>query len=173
MLKSADKITKTPANKEDFYKYMEELSPLPKEEAQEIYNQWQESHFDYDNRQYTYEEIPSNILILYDHYTYEDYSGYGHVICYDTEKDSFFEVFGSHCSCYGLEGQWEPEYCTIEEMVHAAIVSGPYLHVSENILPNIFEIACLRTYFVFIIILLIEFYSYTSCLYYTQYKHEV
>ena len=93
---------------------------LPKEQAQEIYNQWQESHFDYDNRQYTYEEIPSNILILYDHYTYEDYSGYGHVICYDTEKDSFFEVFGSHCSCYGLEGQWEPEYCTIEEMVHAA-----------------------------------------------------
>ena len=93
---------------------------LPKEQAQEIYNQWQESHYDYDNRQYTYEEIPSNILILYDHYTYEDYSGYGHVICYDTEKDSFFEVFGSHCSCYGLEGQWEPEYCTIEEMVHAA-----------------------------------------------------
>ena len=92
---------------------------LPKEQAQEIYNQWQESHYDYNNRQYTYEEVPSNVLILYDHYTYEDYSGYGHVICYDTEKDSFFEVFGSHCSCYGLEGQWEPEYCTIEEMVHA------------------------------------------------------
>ena len=29
-----------------------------------------------------------------------------------------FEVGGSHCSCYGLEGQWEPEETTIESLRH-------------------------------------------------------
>lgn len=40
-------------------------------------------------------------------YQYEDYSGSAIVIF---EKDGkLFEVNGGHCSCYGLEGQWEPE----------------------------------------------------------------
>lgn len=29
-----------------------------------------------------------------------------------------YEVNGSHCSCYGLEGQWSPEETTIEELRH-------------------------------------------------------
>lgn len=29
-------------------------------------------------------------------------------VCY-REGDRFFTVEGSHCSCFGLEGQWEPE----------------------------------------------------------------
>lgn len=29
-----------------------------------------------------------------------------------------WEVNGSHCSCYGLEGQWEPEETTIEALRH-------------------------------------------------------
>lgn len=93
--------------------------PFTNEDAQQVYDAWQESRYNCDSNCYEYEKLPENILILYDHYTYEDYSGYGHVICFDTEKDSFFEVFGSHCSCYGLEGQWDPEYCTIDQMVHA------------------------------------------------------
>lgn len=94
--------------------------PFTDEEAQQVYDTWQESRYNYNSDCYEYEKLPENILILYDHYTYEDYSGYGHVICFDTDKNSFFEVFGSHCSCYGLEGQWEPEYCTIDQMVHTA-----------------------------------------------------
>lgn len=90
-----------------------------KEDAQNTYNQWQESSYNYNTGQYEYQNLPDNILVLFDHYTYEDYSGYGHVICYDTERESFFEAFGSHCSCYGLEGQWEPEYCTLEELVYS------------------------------------------------------
>lgn len=27
-----------------------------------------------------------------------------------------YEVNGSHCSCYGLEGQWEPEETTVEAL---------------------------------------------------------
>lgn len=39
--------------------------------------------------------------------------------CYDGDAvvsyrngDKFYVVKGSHCSCYGLEGQWEPEEYT-------------------------------------------------------------
>lgn len=28
--------------------------------------------------------------------------------------NKFFEVHASHCSCYGFEGQWEPEETTLE-----------------------------------------------------------
>ena len=30
------------------------------------------------------------------------------------EDEKFYEVTGSHCSCYGLEGQWDPELCSDE-----------------------------------------------------------
>lgn len=40
-------------------------------------------------------------------YGYGSYEGSSLVIF---EKDGkLYEVNGSHCSCYGLEGQWEPE----------------------------------------------------------------
>lgn len=29
-----------------------------------------------------------------------------------------YEVNGSHCSCYGLEGQWEPEETIKEALLH-------------------------------------------------------
>lgn len=35
------------------------------------------------------------------------------------EQDGkLYEVNGSHCSCYGLEGQWSPEETTIEALEH-------------------------------------------------------
>ena len=43
------------------------------------------------------------LIAIYDTPCYE---GYAFVLY---EKDGeLFEVNGSHCSCYGLEGQWEP-----------------------------------------------------------------
>lgn len=54
------------------------------------------------------------VKILLASYTYVDYSGDAYVLF---EKDStLFEVNGSHCSCYGLEGQWEPEETTLESV---------------------------------------------------------
>ena len=29
-----------------------------------------------------------------------------------------YEVNGNHCSCYGLEGQWDPEETTVEALRH-------------------------------------------------------
>jgi hypothetical protein len=59
-------------------------------------------------------EAPTNALdgakVLYARYQYEDYDGEALVLF---EKDGkLFEVYGSHCSCYGLEGQWEPQETT-------------------------------------------------------------
>lgn len=32
----------------------------------------------------------------------------------DRESGAFFEVHGSHCSCYGFETQWSPEPTSLE-----------------------------------------------------------
>lgn len=53
--------------------------------------------------------------ILLASYTYENYSGAAFVLF---EKDgTLFEVNGSHCSCYGLEDQWEPEETSEEALL--------------------------------------------------------
>lgn len=50
--------------------------------------------------------------IVYGYYSYEDYSGEAFVLY---EKDGkLYEVNGSHCSCYGLEDQWQPEETLVE-----------------------------------------------------------
>ena len=61
---------------------------------------------------YTYGDDPpykgelEGVTILLAYYLYEDYSGEAYVL-FERDGD-LFEVHGSHCSCYGLEGQWEP-----------------------------------------------------------------
>lgn len=54
--------------------------------------------------------------IIFAHYTYEDYSGNAFVLF--TRNGKLYEVNGSHCSCYGLEGQWEPEETNVEALQH-------------------------------------------------------
>ena len=53
--------------------------------------------------------------ILLASYTYEDYSGSAYVLFRKDGK--LWEVYGSHCSCYGLEeDQWEPEETNLENL---------------------------------------------------------
>lgn len=69
--------------------------------------------------------LPTEEEVLLAYYTYEDYSGSAFVLY---QKDGkLFEVHGSHCSCYGLEGQWEPE-----ETTYAALSMRPW-HQMEQI----------------------------------------
>ena len=50
--------------------------------------------------------------ILFASYGTDNYSGDAFVLF---EKDGkLYEVNGSHCSCYGLEGQFDPEETTLE-----------------------------------------------------------
>lgn len=54
--------------------------------------------------------------VLLASYTYEDYSGDAFVLF--RKGDKLYEVNGGHCSCYGLEGQWEPEETNVEALRH-------------------------------------------------------
>lgn len=59
-------------------------------------------------------EVLKSINIIVATYTYENYMGDAFVLF---EKDGkLYEVNGSHCSCYGLEDQWEPEEVDLEEL---------------------------------------------------------
>jgi hypothetical protein len=65
----------------------------------------------------------ADINILFASYGTDNYSGDAWVLF---EKDGqLFEVNGSHCSCYGLEGQWEPEPVVLEEL-QARIEAGHF-----------------------------------------------
>ena len=60
------------------------------------------------------ENLEDNVNILYAWYEYESYSGAAIVIFEQSEK--LYEVNGGHCSCYGLEGQWEPQEIKLNEI---------------------------------------------------------
>lgn len=58
------------------------------------------------------EEDLKGVKLIFGYYTYEDYSGDAYVVF---ERDGkLWEVSGGHCSCYGLDGQWEPEETLVE-----------------------------------------------------------
>lgn len=53
--------------------------------------------------------------VLVASYEFEGYEGAATVIY--RRGGSLFEVYASHCSCYGLEGQWSPERVVAIELV--------------------------------------------------------
>lgn len=55
--------------------------------------------------------------ILLASYSYENYEGQAFVLLRNADG-SLSEVNGGHCSCYGLEGQWEPEDTTLDALTH-------------------------------------------------------
>jgi hypothetical protein len=60
------------------------------------------------------------IEILLASYTYENYSGSAFVLY--REGEDYYEVNGSHCSCYGLEDQWTPENTDLKTLYHRVTV---------------------------------------------------
>jgi hypothetical protein len=71
-------------------------------------------------------ELGNNIEIIFAHYSghdspdESDYEMWARVLFADTSKNpvQLYEVHGSHCSCYGLEGQWGPSPVTIQDIVN-------------------------------------------------------
>lgn len=57
--------------------------------------------------------------ILFAYYTYEDYDGRAFVLF--EKEGKLFEVNGSHCSCYVLEDQWEPEETLTSALLHRMV----------------------------------------------------
>lgn len=61
-------------------------------------------------------EIFDGVDILFASYGYQNYQGDAFVLF--EQEGNLFEVNGSHCSCYGLEGQWDPTPVSVEELEH-------------------------------------------------------
>lgn len=75
---------------------------------QDIFGEWKDVQEQYQME----EKEPDEVLVAY--YGYESYSG-NSVVMY-RNGTSYFIVEGSHCSCYGLEGQWNPEEYNSKEL---------------------------------------------------------
>jgi hypothetical protein len=63
-----------------------------------------------------------DVIIIYAAYDTPDYEGYAHIIF--IKEGTVYEVNGSHCSCAGLEGQWEPEETSVIALLTRPNVSG-------------------------------------------------
>jgi hypothetical protein len=68
--------------------------------------------------------------ILYASYSYENYSGDTEVLF--VKNGILYEVVGGHCSCNGLEDQWEPEETSV-----VALLSRP--NITDNAKKNLKE----------------------------------
>ncbi len=53
--------------------------------------------------------------VLFATYECANYEGHSQVIYRDLDGE-LYEVCGSHCSCMGLEGQWDPARVTVEAL---------------------------------------------------------
>ena len=89
----------------------------------EIYQENFSSWEDVQNEYGTDESQPDEVLLAY--YSYEDYSGSSVVIYRRGEK--YYYNQGGHCSCYGLEEQWNPEEFENESLFLAYLeMLNPY-----------------------------------------------
>ena len=60
--------------------------------------------------------------IIYANYDCPPYEGHAQVIFH--KNGLFYEVNGNHCSCYGLEGQWEPKETSLQALLKLATTSN-------------------------------------------------
>ena len=60
--------------------------------------------------------LAADVVIRFARYDAPSYEGYA-MIVYE-QGDKVYEVHGSHCSCFGLEGQWTPEETSWEALKH-------------------------------------------------------
>jgi hypothetical protein len=78
----------------------------------------------YNRKRKIPENLPTEEQIIFAAYEGGSYEGAAIVVY---EKDGkLYEVNGSHCSCYGLEGQWAPEETTREALAMRKLASYDY-----------------------------------------------
>ncbi len=82
--------------------------------------------------------------VLYAQYDIDGYEGSALVIYRNGDK--FYYVRGAHCSCYGLEGQWDPEEYSAEEFVAAYNRGTWYRNVPEELVRRVENYGAMRVY---------------------------
>ena len=75
------------------------------------------------------QDRPAPDQVIYAAYDCPSYEGYADVIY--RIGDRYFWASGSHCSCYGLEDQWQPEEYSREQLFEAVQRRGEF-YFSEN-----------------------------------------
>lgn len=84
---------------------------------------------DFENREEVEDQfrikLSPSIKILFAFYENESYEGEAFVLF--KENGILYEVNGAHCSCDGLEDQWEPEETTKDSIMHR-LEKGRSLH---------------------------------------------
>lgn len=88
-------------------------------ETRKLFSDWEDDYAAFVRDWSRYDAPPPTGIategeLLLATYTYEDYSGDAFVLFQRDGK--LYEVHGSHCSCNGLEDQWEPEQTTWEAL---------------------------------------------------------
>lgn len=94
-------------------------------------------------RNFEIDHIDGEIIIAsYGAYSFEGYA----FVLFRGNDGKYYEVNGSHCSCYGLEGQWEPEEVNLDELWHRVTVGtfgretyegGPFNEELKEVLSSI------------------------------------
>lgn len=75
---------------------------------------WENSTKDEILEEFDFEGDRSEIEILFASYTYEYWEGEAFLIA--EKENKLYEVNAYHCSCYGLEGQFDLEETSIEQL---------------------------------------------------------
>jgi hypothetical protein len=82
-------------------------------------------------------KLPEEIEILIAIYDYKNW-GREAFILYEQDR-YFYEVHGSYCSCYGFEGQWDPEETSEEFLFIQSETESFY----SNALKELFRVGVL------------------------------
>lgn len=91
---------------------------------QECFSDWA----DVQNEFKTDYPEPDHVILAV--YNQPDYEGYAAVFFKNGEK--YYHASGSHCSCYGLEGQFEPEEYENAELLIAALKKGHWFYIDPE-----------------------------------------
>lgn len=67
---------------------------------------------DFSNREDVFKQFDAQDVgheILFADYSTGSYEGSAFVVYRSEDDGKLYQVNGGHCSCFGLEGQWDPE----------------------------------------------------------------
>ncbi len=71
-------------------------------------------------------------------YNKDYYDGSAWVLGIEKKTGKLFEVYGSHCSCFGLETQWQPEITTLKYLKER--FESPDRVMGHQYVPMTFEV---------------------------------